>query len=236
MIVVVNGQPRSGSTLAFNIARRLAERFGTVSEVGGATASRIQELLDWEAENPTDAISVFKCHYFIPMPRHFYNVKLIYTCRNPLDVLTSSMRVPEKAVVFEKMGPAPFIGGLEFDYSHFCSMINLPLHTKTMCRYEDFYNDTNEGLALQISILMGFHTSTGMLQEIVDEFSKEKMKQIGDAMFDTAAKVYPETHIRAGHVSKSFGAPGSWRGNLSPELEERVRHQFKMWMKECFWR
>lgn len=57
MIVVINGQPRSGSTLAFNIARTLAERSQGHSRYGQKT---IMERLRWESKVRTGRDDAYK--------------------------------------------------------------------------------------------------------------------------------------------------------------------------------
>lgn len=250
MIVVVNGMPRSGSTFAFNIAREILMRNGMLKVDGGATASDIiKKLHDYHTIPTTstpvitddvvrEGVELYKCHYFIPPTCPYCNrkVKLIYTYRNPLGALASSIRV--KREVFEKMGYDLFIGGLEYDYSHWCAMMwafctSLTSHQKIAQRYEDFMRDPFYALAYPITQLLDIKVDDFELHEIIRLFSPKKMREVSESV--TPGSVDVETHLRYNHISEDLGNPDSWRTVLPAEIVERVKTQFASWMRECFW-
>ena len=236
MIVIINGMPRSGSTLAFNVTRRLVQISGRLNESFPAamTQSGLHRFLLNARSDPLDhSIAVVKCHYFIPpfdcaMHRH---VKIIYTYRNPLDAMYSSIKIPEKAKVFEKMGYEPFIGGLELDYSHWLSMIWMPMTIKTMLRYEDFAGRVATNMVEPIAGFLGLYIDSMTYQSIANEFAVERVRNMTQDQH-VADSV---TQFRPGHVSKGLGKVGRGAEHLPPVIAARIRLQFEMWMKECFW-
>lgn len=236
MIVVINGQPRSGSTLAFNVTRALASAGSRLNEdfPSAMTQSQLHHFL-WRERDATfdPAIAVVKCHYFIPpldlmMNRH---VKMVYTYRNPLDALYSSTQVPEKTKVMRHLGYEPFIGGLELDYSHWLSMLWMNRESKLMLRYEDFVDRVAENMVQSIALFLGLPSTNEICEEIANQFSAERVRSL------TADQIGADmvTQFRRGHVSADLGRPALGEKKLPKEIVDRLRTQFHMWMKECFW-
>jgi hypothetical protein len=241
MIIVVNGMPRSGSTLAFNIAREILRRHDMLGRFGGASASDINNALHEchrSPPAPSRQIELYKCHYFIPPTCPFCNrnVRVIYTYRNPLGALASSIRV--KSEVFEKMGYELFLGGLEYDYSHWCAMMwvfnnSMMNYQKIIERYEDFVKDPFNCLAYPISRMLDIKCDDRELKEITEMFSSERMRQMSDVILP--GHMDAVTHLRYNHISEDLGDPDAWRKILPSEIVDRVKLQFAEWIKEGFW-
>jgi hypothetical protein len=237
MIVVINGMPRSGSTLAFNVTRALASAANRLNEAipSAMTQSDIHHFLwDQRADAFDPSIAVVKCHYFVPpldpmMNRH---VRMVYTYRNPMDALYSSTQVPEKTKVMRHMGYEPFIGGLEFDYSHCLSMLWMNSEYQLMLRYEDFVDQVAEGMVYPIAAFLDLPRTTELCKKIADEFAVERVRRLTSEQ----AGADMVTQFRRDHVSANLGRPGMGAKKLPKAIVERLRVQFHMWMKECFWK
>lgn len=227
MIVVINGQPRSGSTLAFNIVRLIALAKGRLRQSSGTNPPALDRWIANEAVAGKQ-IDLFKCHYWVPRSTGI-GLSLIYTYRNPLDVIASSVRVPDKRHVFEASGYDPFIAGLHYDYSHYCAMQMLASADYNQwllqIRYFEMHADPLNTVG-RIAKHLGIRLSEGAAASIVDELAVDRMKNLADNV-----DVDEATQIRRGHISETMGVPGAWR-TLPAEIVRRIREEFRFWIED----
>lgn len=226
MIIVANGQPRSGSTLVYNITRLIALSKGRLGTTAGMNPPQVNQWIKDRREGKAADFDVIKCHYYIPHHGRLVDMRLLYTYRNPLDALASSTRV--KGAVFEKMGYDLFIGGLHYDYSHYCAMAHVDTVGRLMIKYEDLQADVRRFI-IHIADRMGIRLTTAGVHSIADELAVDRMKKLADSV-----EVDSTTQIRRGHIGPKLGAPNGWREQLPPWIIERVRTEFRHWLAESW--
>ena len=214
MLVVIGGMIRSGSTLQYQVAVDLVERFLDGEGIGffeGEDLEKAVAGLDAGANKvtvlKTHVCSTYIWHYLI----EHSDAKVFYSYRDLRDVAVSACRQFDKRIehLFED-------GWLKRSVTDYFLWKSLPI--TAMSKYEEFVNDL-AGLVESMAGHLGISVSHEEVVEIAERFSRERQKKrMKNA--DESSLLHKE-HI---------GSGASWQDVLAPEEVQLIEKQFGGWL------
>lgn len=222
MIVIVCGQHRSGSTLAWQIAHELLTRTRPVS-----SPIRTDPAWLWLHALLPRHVRMVKVHFSPAMNKHHFpqrGAQYIYTFRDPRDVAASLIRKGRYGTEHEKRGPDGVTAIVRREIrgdAFWRTRENLWLG-----RYEDISRDV-PGLVRSLADFLRVPVDDGTVARIVDHVSVERQRErVGDLR---ASSVDPSLRITANHITD--GAEGAWRSTLTPDEVVAIEMVAGDWMR-----
>lgn len=222
MIVVVCGQHRSGSTLAWQIAHELLSRTRPVSSPMRTDPGRL-----WLHALRPRHVRMVKVHFSPAMAkRHFpqRGAQYLYTFRDPRDVAASLIRKGRYSTGHERRGPDGVTAIVRRELrgdAFWRTRENL-----WVGRYEDISGDV-PGLVRSLADFLHVHVDDESVAHIVDHVSVEKQRQ--RVVDSRVSGVDPSLRITANHITD--GTEGSWRSTLTPEEVAAIETVAGDWMR-----
>jgi hypothetical protein len=221
MIVVVCGQHRSGSTLAWQIAHELLSGSRSVS-APMRTRSRHLRL---HALRPRH-VRMIKVHFSSSLRTRDFpqrGARYLYTYRDPRDVVASLIRKGRYQVGQPKRSPKALrqlvrreLRGDAFWRTRDSVWIG---------RYEDFSRDI-PGLVRSLAAFLGVAVDEGDVARICDFVDVERQRgRVADV---SSSGIDPDLRITSNHITD--GEEGAWRRTLTPEELAAVERVAGDWM------
>lgn len=221
MIVVICGQHRSGSTLAWQIAREL---LGTTRSVSTPlrTPSRFLRL---HALRPRH-VRMVKVHFSPSLRKKDFpqwGAKYIYTYRDPRDVVASLIRKGRYGIGDPRRGPQGVramarreLWGDKFWRTR---------KTLWVGKYEEISQDI-PALVLSLASFLDVDIDEVEVERITDFVSIERQRTRVNNV--RSSGVDPDLRITSHHITD--GSQGSWRKTLTPEEVTEVQSLAGAWM------
>ena len=223
MIVVVCGQHRSGSTLAWQIAHELLTTTRSVSSPMRTEPSKL-----WLHALRPRHVRMVKIHYSPAIDkRHFpqRGAQYIYTFRDPRDVAASLIRKGRYAPDHEKRGPKGVT-----------SMIRRELRGDAFWRtrenlwvgrYEDITHDMPT-LVASLADFLDVPVNDELIARITDHVSVERQR---DRVAELrGSSIDPSLRITSNHITD--GQEGAWRSTLTPDEVAAIEAVAGDWMRD----
>lgn len=223
MIVVVCGQHRSGSTLAWQIAHELLTTTRSVSSPLRTDASRL-----WLHALRPRHVRMVKVHFTPAMSkRHFpqRGARYIYTYRDPRDVVASLIRKGRYEPDHERRGST----GVQ-------AIVRRELRGDAFWRtredlwigrYEDIVADV-PGLVFSLAEFLRVPVDDATAARIIDHVSVERQRErVADVR---ASGIDPSLRITSNHIT--HGQEGAWRTTLTPDEVAAIEAVAGDWMRE----
>lgn len=222
MIVVVCGQHRSGSTLAWQIAHELLTTTRPVSSPLRTEPSRL-----WLHALRPRHVRMVKVHFTPAVAkRHFpqRGARYIYTYRDPRDVVASLIRKGRYGPDHERRGSKGVqaivrreLRGDEFWRTREDLWIG---------RYEDIATDV-PGLVASLADFLGVPVDDELTARIGEHVSVERQRDRVADLRD--ASVDPSLRITSNHITD--GQEGAWRSTLTPDEVAAIEAVAGEWMR-----
>lgn len=222
MIVVICGQHRSGSTLAWQITGELLSATRSVSMPMRTPANQLR----LHALRPQH-VRMVKVHYSPTVPkRHFpqRGAHYVYTFRDPRDVAASLIRKGRYGPEHEKRGAEGV-----------ASMIRRELRGDAFWRtreslwigkYEEITQDV-PGLVRSLAGFLQIPIDEEIVTRIGDHVSVERQRiRVADVR---TSGVDPLLRITSNHITD--GQEGAWRATLTPEEVAAIEDLAGDWMR-----
>jgi hypothetical protein len=255
MLVVCHGMNRSGSTLQYNLVRRLVEELG-VGVGSGSFEYREGEPHDglmYALEHPT--YHVIKMHY---ASREILELvkrgpaKVTYIHRDIRDVAASWKRIRVRTL--EDM-----VTRLDNLLATYCTLQDLDdpdviLWQKYQTVVDDIPSATRE-----IAQFLGIEADASLIAQVADEWSLEGARRITQglrqAIDDRLAQLGPHSaegqelrrqirtkelsardgvsQLHYNHISSTGGASGAWRSQLTEHEIEVLTDRYRWWLVDA---
>ncbi len=233
MIIFNMGIPRSGTIWTFNIIRNLltmdGQEYKHISVNGPQQVDMVlHALADLAHQSDTNWIMHFHDVTDLAIQTsEKFDVRPFFNFRDPRDVVVSQMRLHDLAfedavmmtdeayVQFERVGQMPNVMLLPYEH--------LKAHTPAM--------------VFQIATRLGFVVGTHQVQEVVEQTSLERHRQIVDSISTAQANIESinqgsrEIRIDQEHLLTDrhiqSGAIGRWKSELTSAQQSRCCDQFE---------
>lgn len=223
MIVVVCGQHRSGSTLAWQIAYELLSTTRPVSSPLRTDPTRL-----WLHALRPRHVRMVKVHFTPALAQHRLpqrGAQYVYTYRDPRDVAASLIRKGRYGPDHEKRGPKGVkamvrreLRGDEF----WRTRENL-----WVGRYEDIVADM-PALVTSLAGFLDVPIDDDLTARIVEHVSVERQRDRVADLRD--AGVDPSLRITANHITD--GQEGAWRSTLTTDEVAAIEAVAGDWMRD----
>jgi hypothetical protein len=207
-IVICNGGYRTGSTLAYNVLKQLAQ-YCAPNFIDYSLMSVTKSIVETIATHPKKKkLGVMKTHSWAPTEFEPAHVKTIYTTRNPYDVAGSLYFLADRKVEDFTV------------FNEVCRQKHLNLYMSRLQQnvltidYERYYRQ-EKNLIRAIANFLQLAPTEIQVDAIYDQICLEKMKKLGDSI--SAGSLDQATQLRTRHINKTKGAPGGWEKHLTPK-------------------
>jgi sulfotransferase family protein len=245
MLLMCCGMYRSGSTLQYNIVRRLVEDHGMGAGQGWhgevIDDDRLELFQDWARD---EVFHVVKVHTLSPPEIESLasyaetSVRLFHTYRDLRDIAVSLQKKfdSDKNDVIGRLDESTDL--LE------CLERELPDQLFSQ-KYEEMMTDLQGVISKHMDVL-SIAANTEYLSELTQDLSLNTAEQDSGAkwhikllskalpknLFDPWKTWDRKTLLHTGHVSDHRGREGIWRSELSDELVEEIETRYRKWMLE----
>lgn len=202
-MVIINGGYRTGSTLAYNLAGRLAELSGIGIRKGGIDGAALDKILNQEEG------SVYKTHNWKPVGEIPPSISVIYTHRDMKDCIASVLTIRPDY-------PQELIKPLVENQCALTSYMlrNYKGHERVLViAYEQFHADAVH-FAAEIASFLKLNLPDAIISSVGHEWSVPEVKRRAESIIS----MEPKTELRKGHVSKFNGENGYWREVLDDQM------------------
>lgn len=222
MIVVVCGQHRSGSTLAWQIAHELLSSTRSVSSPIRTPPNRLW----WHAMRPWH-VRMVKVHFTPAVPkRHFpqRGAQYIYTYRDPRDVAASLIRKGRYGPEHEKRGPEGVTAMIRRELRG--DAFWRTRESVWIGRYEDIAQDLPalvRSLAAFLQVPLDDETTVRISEHVSVERQRNRVADVQSTGVD------PSLRITSNHITD--GQEGAWRATLTPEEVAAIEAVAGDWMQ-----
>lgn len=214
--VVVTGGYRTGSTVAFNVARLVAEAAGAEDYPHGLRGHDVGPFYEDLARHRADPFwAVWKTHVWLPVDSvRTPGLRLIHTERDPVDVAASLLQrgYPWEKIVAEVQRQAflrMYVRHPSFRQAHHVEILS----------YEDTFENPG-GRVRWIAAALGVDLTDEQVSRMVVETSRDRVREIQRCL--QPGEQDPETLVQHRHISHTRGEPGHGRGVLGATLAHLV--------------
>jgi len=195
--------------------QKLLEARGHPYDYAGTSAAQVDEELRQQLNSTR--WRVVKVHHYEPPFDIVRRAFIIYTYRNPLDVMASLQRLP-------KFGRTPYKKRLRYPKKMSTEYFYMKKHPAIlMLKYEDVYNDLPAAVD-RIREYLGLPPMPEDVKRIAHEVDPVTVKAFTDSLHEDTADM--KTQLRGKHISETKGEPGAWEDVLD---EEQIAHTLKMY-------
>ena len=221
MIVIVCGQHRSGSTLAWQVAYELLRSRHSVSAPMGASSRQL-----WLHALRPRHVRMMKVHFSPSMRRKQFptwGARYIYTYRDPRDVVASLIRKGRYPIGHERRGPTGVsaIVQRELRGDKFWTR----REHAWIGRYETISQDM-PGMVRSLADFLDITVTDEEVERITAFVSPERQRE---RVRDVASSgIDPGLRITSHHITD--GREGAWRTTLTPEEVAAIETIAGDWM------
>lgn len=214
MIVIATGNYRTGSTLAYNIARELCNEYVKNFEVIQYGYTN-EELIDLVHKDTSTRVYILKSHDYLP-EKDFPDLKCIHTTRNMLDAVASSIVLKNTELTTEVCDSIKHQHERDVLVQ---SYVNRKYECIRHFKYEDFYGNLRKFI-LDIASYLGFMITDGFLEFLIAEYDVTKIKETY-SHFEAEHDL--TRWFRPNHVSYYNGMPGFYKEILTQEQIDKIQ-------------
>ena len=217
MIVVCNGGNRTGSTLAFNVALKVAERTGCAGPAVRSVGASHAQTTGLCALDPAFLTGWWfvKSHDFVPGPVYPHAV-VLHTHRAPLAVAASWCRVTGEG------NPAAVVDLLRRQAEMLDRHRDRP--DTLVVPYPDLRDDL-PGVVRAVAGMLGLvAVADAVVDGVCADLSVDAVREY--CRDRIAGPACPYTQLRPNHVSPAGGDDAAWAEYLPPGVEAAVRRAF----------
>jgi hypothetical protein len=222
MIVVICGQHRSGSTLAWQIVHELLSRTRSVSSPLRTPASRLR----LHALRPRH-VRMVKLHYSPALSKNQFpqrGAQYIYTFRDPRDVAASLIRKGRYSPEHQKRGPEAVTAMIRRELRG--DAFWRTRESLWIGRYEDITQDISalvHSLAAFLQVSADDETVALISEHVSVERQRERVAEVRSGGID------PSLRITSNHITD--GQEGAWRATLTPDEVAAIEDVAGDWMR-----
>lgn len=242
MIIVCNGMLRAGSTLQYNLACALLEKYSLCSREGFFTSDQIDNLKEsmseWEEEDIFHVLKTHELHPFFKERAPSGRIKILYIYRDIRDVAVSvklKFKRTDKELVRD-LDAAVMI------FNELCSTEGVLWQ-----KYEEVVGDLSSAIKSQAAFL-GLKPSEDVVHQVVEECSMPEAKRSTDSLLMVTMRfvqqalhkigvrfTYYDKHslLHPDHISKNRGAIGIWQQELAEEEIAMLTERYRVWLHKA---
>jgi len=223
MYIFCGGMPRAGSTVQYQLAAELVERFNKGYRMGWFPPGNLDDYL--RRHSPMSEWWVIKTHVCTPGVRQRAKAgkaKSLFIYRDLRDVVVSFMFKHHWG--FDQTMADPTFKQMVEHSSEWEELLGC-----LSFRYEDYYDNWAE-MVEQISEHIGLKVSHIRAQTISATVSLSAQHIRTTTI--PSKQPYDEKHLlHRGHISQTNGKPGAWKKLLAPAQADKVVQQYHDWME-----
>ena len=242
MIIVCNGMLRAGSTLQYNLACSLLEKYSLCSREGFYTSNQIDNLKEsmskWEEEDVFHVLKTHELHPFFKKRAPSGRIRFLYIYRDIRDVAVSvklKFKRTDKEMIRE-------IDCAVAVFNELCSTEGVLWQ-----KYEEVVGDLSSAVRSQAAFL-GLEPSEDMVHQVVEECSMSEAKRSTASLPMVAMRFVQQSLQKVGvrfayynkhslfhpnHISKNRGASGIWQQELAEEEIAMLTERYRVWLQKA---
>jgi hypothetical protein len=241
MLIICCGMQRSGSTLQYNIVRRLAEITGTGRSAGYFDGQEIEDaLVDFEQWAGERSITVIKVHDLAEKLRNMSKSQGVRICFTHRDLRDAAVSIQLK---FKAYGEE-LLQRLDNAIGVHRFVAALPIDHQLVQGYEEMRDQLPQVIARHAEFL-GLDTAPDVIDKLAAELGmdggvsiyrmaflpavvrKILNRALGAGRFDRTTLWHPD------HISRNRGRSGIWHDQLDPDTLSTIENRYHDHMVDC---